>query len=343
MKIVIATPLYPPEIAEPAPYVKELAERLSGEHEIIIVAYASTSEKIKDTKLITIDKRRPLFIRLIKYLIEIFKASRNADVIYIQNSLAVGLPAIIAGFLQKVPVAIRFTEDEAWKRAVYARLTKKKLNEFLDEPDIGNLKIRLIMRAQGFILRQAQTVIVPSEYLRDALIKAYHLQNKKIIVNCNPAKKEVILPFSAVKIPRQIVAITDKKNKINKIINAVSLLKKEFPDIQLIAAEQESTRAEMWHLYKTSQVCILNSTEEFSETAIDCFNAGIPVVFTGAPDASEKNIADAILKLLKDHDLRERLVKDGQKTIAEKFSWDVHSHALLKTFFRISLAIKSQL
>jgi len=343
MKIIIATPLYPPETAEPASYIKELAKHLSNKHEITIVAYANTSEKIKNTKLITINKRRPLFIRLIKYFIEIFKASRNADIIYIQNSLAVGFPAIIACFLRKMPIVIRFTEDEAWKRAVYMRLTKKKLNEFLDKPDIGNLKIRLIMYAQGFILRQAQTVIVPSEYLRDTLIKTYHLQNKKIIVNCNPAKKEVILPFPVVKIPRQIIAITDKKNKINKIISAVSLLKKEFPDIQLIIAEQEATRAEMWYLYKTSQICVLNSTEEFSEIAIDCFNAGIPVIFTGAPDINEKNIADEISKLLKDPDLQERLVKDGQKTIAEKFSWNVHSHALLKTFSRISLAIKSQL
>lgn len=340
MKIIIATPLYPPETAEPAPYVKELAKHLSGAHEITIVAYASTSEKIKNAKLITIDKRRPLFIRLTKYLIELFKASRNADVIYMQNSLAVGLPALIVGYLRNTPVAIRFTEDEGWKRAFYARLTKKKLNEFLDKPDVGNLKIRLIMRAQGFILRRAQVIIVPSECLRDALIKTYRLQNKKFIVNCDPAKKEVILPFPAIKIPRQIITITDKENKIDKIIKAVFLLKKEFPDIQLIIAEQEATRAERWHLYKTSQICVLNSAEEFSETAIDCFNAGIPVVSAGGPDTSEENIANAISKLLKNPELRENLVKNAQETLVKKFSWTAHIRILYNALKSISVKNK---
>src|SRR3989344_9051256 len=39
MKIVLATALYPPDIAPPAPYVKELATRLAANHEVTIVTY----------------------------------------------------------------------------------------------------------------------------------------------------------------------------------------------------------------------------------------------------------------------------------------------------------------
>ncbi|MFZ3044224.1 MAG: hypothetical protein WA058_03935, partial [Minisyncoccia bacterium] len=67
MKIILATPVYPPEIGGPATYTKELATRLRGEHEIVIVAYASTSEILSGTTLYVASKRRPLPLRLLKY------------------------------------------------------------------------------------------------------------------------------------------------------------------------------------------------------------------------------------------------------------------------------------
>ena len=239
MKIIFATALYPPETSDVAVYVKELAKRFSDKQEIIIVAYANISEKVKGVKLVTVAKRKLLFLRLIKYAINLFGVSRNADIIYTQNSLAVGLPALIIGFLRNTSVIIRFTEDEAWKRAIQARLTKKRLGEFLDKPDVNNLKIRLIRRAQGFILRRARTVITPSAYLREVLIRAYHLQKERVIVNYNPAKKAEILPFPATKIPQQIIAVVDEKNQAEEIIGAIALLKKEFSNIRLIVAEND--------------------------------------------------------------------------------------------------------
>ena len=74
MRIVLATPVYPPEIGGPATYTKELALRLRDEHEIIIVAYASTSEIIPGTTLFIASKRRPLPLRFFKYTVDLFRA-----------------------------------------------------------------------------------------------------------------------------------------------------------------------------------------------------------------------------------------------------------------------------
>ena len=110
-----------------------------------------------------------------------------------------------------------------------------------------------------------------------------------------------------------------------------------------------ATRAEMWHLYKTSQICVLSSKREYIPGAvIECFAAGIPVVAISTPGVNEAdlrkktyllvktwdkaNISDAVSRLLKDSELREQIIKSARKTLDEKFSWKTHSHALLNFF-----------
>lgn len=130
MKIIIATPIYPPEIAEPAQYVKKLASRWSDKHEVVIITYANAVEKIPNVKIVAINKHWPLLLRFIKYTFNLLKMAQGADIIYAQNAVAVGLPAIIVKTLLNIPVVIRFAEDEAWKRSIQLGLTTKSMNGF---------------------------------------------------------------------------------------------------------------------------------------------------------------------------------------------------------------------
>src|SRR4051812_10171387 len=117
MKIVLATPIYPPEIGGPATYTKELAERLHNRHELTIVAYTDVQEAFPGTKLVAVSKRRPLAIRLIKFFLAVLKVSRNADLIYVQNAMAAGLPVVLASMITDKPFILKFVGDEAWERA----------------------------------------------------------------------------------------------------------------------------------------------------------------------------------------------------------------------------------
>ncbi len=108
MKIVLATSLYPPEIGPIAIYIQELAERLCKVHEVTIVAYASTYIEIPNTVLYTVSKRQPLPLRLLKYALTLFFATKKTQLIYAQNAVAAGLPAIIVGWLKNIPVIVRF-------------------------------------------------------------------------------------------------------------------------------------------------------------------------------------------------------------------------------------------
>lgn len=117
MKVVIASPLYPPDIAEPAPYVKELARRLSERHAVTIVTYGRYPENVPGVGIIAIDKRSILPIRLLRFIIALWKAAKDADVLYAINGPSVELPlSITAPFVDSV-IIFRIGDQLAHRRA----------------------------------------------------------------------------------------------------------------------------------------------------------------------------------------------------------------------------------
>ena len=117
MRIVLATPLYPPEIAEPAPYIKELAKRLAKSHEVTIVAYARLPEDVPGARIIAVDKYLPLFLRLPRYFFSLLQAARSADVVYAVNGASVELPAALVSLFSSSPLIIRIGDRAAHERA----------------------------------------------------------------------------------------------------------------------------------------------------------------------------------------------------------------------------------
>lgn len=313
MKIVLATPIYPPEIGGPATYTKELCERLHNQHEITVVAYTDVREAFAGTTLAAISKQRPLPIRLIKYFFTVLKVSKKTDLIYVQNAVAAGFPVAIVSIITGKPFILKFVGDEAWERATQNKKTKKLLEDFLEHPE-GGLRTTLMMALQGFVLRRAKIVTTPSEYLGKAIQKTYRINPKRVITNYNAAEETETLPFETKRVHHQIATtarLTTWKG-VDGIIRATALLKKSFPDIQFKVAgegpemdnllkltqelglENEVTflgkisRAETWQLRKNSEVYVLNSTYEgLPHTVLTSFAAEIPTVATDIPGTNE--------------------------------------------------------
>jgi hypothetical protein len=94
MRIVLATPLYPPDIADPAPYTYELAKRLSTNHEVIVVTYGRLPEELPRVTVRTIDKRLPTLSRGWGFYKELSSVLPNADVLYLQSGISAEFPAL---------------------------------------------------------------------------------------------------------------------------------------------------------------------------------------------------------------------------------------------------------
>ncbi len=97
MRILIATPLYPPDIAPSAPYVKELALRLSKHHAVTVLAYGHIPEIIPDVSIITVSKRAPLPVRILRFAKALLQNAHNADILIIENGPSVEVPFLLTG------------------------------------------------------------------------------------------------------------------------------------------------------------------------------------------------------------------------------------------------------
>ena len=96
MRIVISTPLYPPDVAPLAEYAQTLAERLSKHHAVTVVTYGHLPIEIPGVALIAIDKRAPLLTRLYRYMRELMQSARNAELVLIMNGASTELPFLFA-------------------------------------------------------------------------------------------------------------------------------------------------------------------------------------------------------------------------------------------------------
>lgn len=124
MRIVIATPLYPPDIDEPAQYVKELARRLSGVHEVTVILYGHLPESVAGVKFVCIDKRRPAIVRLSHFFFALLRTTRNADILYVQNGVSVELPVLLWSLVARIPFVIHMSDAVSLERAQHNRFFK---------------------------------------------------------------------------------------------------------------------------------------------------------------------------------------------------------------------------
>ncbi|PWB39157.1 MAG: hypothetical protein C3F02_00050 [Parcubacteria group bacterium] len=313
MKIILATPLYPPEIDGLAVYSQELAERLKTNYQLTILAYANQAEKITGANFVIINKHRPLAARLWSYTLKLFTLAGANDLIYALNAVASGLPAVLVGWLRRRPVVINFFEDEPWKRATALGYTNLALEDFLREPR-KNFKVTIISKIQGWVLRRASVVLVSSQALATVIEQNYNVPAKKIIVNYLAPPKDEILPLEMRVIPQQIMAggpLFDWAG-YSVLLHAVAELKNDFGDLRLIISgegpEREKleklvaelniknqviflgqvSRAENYYWRHCSQIYVHNFIKsDFSERLILTLAGGTPLVAAATPLARE--------------------------------------------------------
>lgn len=118
MNVAIVTPLYPPDVADTATYVKELATRLSKTYTVTILTYGYMPERIANVTIVRVNKRSPLLVRIVQFSFALFSVARKNDVLYIINGPSVELPLALASFVIHTPFVfhIRDTAAHAYTR-----------------------------------------------------------------------------------------------------------------------------------------------------------------------------------------------------------------------------------
>ncbi len=127
MRIIITTPIYPPEIGGPAIYIKELTKRLAGEHELTVIMYGRLPEKISGVSFICINKNRLLPLRLLSFFYSLLRASKDADLIYSENGASVELPVGLIFLLRRKSFIFHIGDPVADEK-----IKKNKISKYIN-------------------------------------------------------------------------------------------------------------------------------------------------------------------------------------------------------------------
>jgi hypothetical protein len=129
MRVLIATPLYPPEVADAAVYAKELAKRLSERHEVTVVAYAHLPEELPGVKVVAVEKRQSRLARLSAFRKAFAETARDAEIVIAINGASVELPLLAARF----PFVLCLADRTAHARAgLLERLVRARARAVVD-------------------------------------------------------------------------------------------------------------------------------------------------------------------------------------------------------------------
>jgi glycosyltransferase involved in cell wall biosynthesis len=181
MKILIATGIYPPDIGGPATYSKLLFEEFP-KHDI-------------DVQVISFGQVRylPKIIRHLAYFLKVLKSCKSADVIYAQDPVSVGLPAVLAAKLLRKKFILKVVGDYAWEQ-----YQQEEGVHFVTPEEFQNGKYSVVTQTRKWIertvARKADNIVVPSNYLKKIVTMWGVKESKiKVIYNAFTPKAEMEL------------------------------------------------------------------------------------------------------------------------------------------------------
>lgn len=170
MRILIATGIYPPDIGGPATYSKILAEELPKQ---------GIQTEVLSFGLV---RHLPKGISHFTYLLKLLKLSRRADLIFAQDPVSVGLPAMLAAKIRKKKFVLKIVGDYAWEQYQARQKKFKDLEEF--QKGKFDWLTELRKAVQKKVVRSADKIITPSNYLKK-IVQSWGAEAGKIKVIYN--------------------------------------------------------------------------------------------------------------------------------------------------------------
>jgi glycosyltransferase involved in cell wall biosynthesis len=338
MRLLIATPLYPPELGGPATYTKVLEEGLAQ--------FGIEVEVLKFSDVRHLDSG----IRHLVFAWRVWKASWRADAIYALDAVSVGFPSMLAARLAFKPLYVKIVGDFAWEQGRQRYGLKHSLDEFVRTRKIP-LPLRPFRFVQTLVARSARHIIVPSHYL-EAIVAAWGVHRQSIAVVWNAVELGNLgrAPQSITELPPPRIISVGRLvswKGFGDLIDAVQLLrnKKVYASVALVGEgpEREVLEAKAAHVLRQGytltgalshdetlsamhacDIFVLDSAYEgLSHTLIEALALSMPVIASAiggnreviehekngllVPYGNVPDLAVAIEKLLTDGGLRQRL------------------------------------
>ena len=312
MRVLITSPVFPPDLGGPAVYVPSVGRFLTDRgHDVKVVAFCSDPDPQGHPFEVVAISRGRLAVRYIKAFFLVWKHARGRDVVYVQEHLA--LLHVLAARLAGVRVVIRMMVDGAWE------ISHRK--GWIDGDDIVTfetkdygLRVKLVRGLQKLWWGWCSNIIACSEFLRGIAVQRYGVPDQKAVRVLNAYHGPTEVKESREEARAALELREDRRyalticrlmvwKGVDGIVRALSALPE---DVHLLVAGDgdmlETWRAEAndrglgervhWlgnvpHdriplLIRASDLFVLNSEYEgLSHTLLEVCQIGTPIVCTG--------------------------------------------------------------
>lgn len=343
LRIVVATGIFPPQSGGPATYSKLLVDRLPAfGHEVAVVNFGSVLHW-------------PKGVRHVLYFAKLFTAALQADVIYAQDPVSVGLPAKWVARLLRKPFLLKIVGDYAWEQGSQRYGVTDPLDVFAQKTDYS-LAVRKLKSIQLGVALAADKIIVPSEYLK-RIVSAWGVPTEKITVIYNgfdrsslatlPAKHLNLGAHSVVSVGRLVPwkGFDTLIEAVAKVADARLYILGDGPDREALDKKTIDLKAPVTFLGKvdhatvlqylaSAKVLVLNTAYEgFSHLLLEAMAVGVPIITTPVggnvelieagknglfvPQGDIQAIAAAIGRVCKDERLAKQLSEAGKVRVTQ--------------------------
>ncbi|MEK7560113.1 MAG: glycosyltransferase family 4 protein [Patescibacteria group bacterium] len=349
LKILIATGIFPPDIGGPATYSKILLDELP-KHGI-------------DTRVLSFGSIRylPKVIRHLAYGLKLIVQSRNCDLIFAQDPVSVGLPAALVSKILRKKFLLKVVGDYAWEQ-------HQIKNIFVTPDAFQNVRYDFVTelrrKIQKFVARNAEKIIVPSNYLKK-IVSMWGIEPSKTFVIYNAfesplafargSKEEV---KKSLDLPGKIIVSAGRLvpwKGFDVLIDIFNNLSKKFEDLKLViigsGPEEETlklkitdygpktvlftgslTRARVLKYLSATDVFALNTAYEgFSHQILEAMALGVPIVTTnigGNPEIIKNGENGFLVEFNNKEDFQEKISELlNNRNLSEKFSQNAKAAA----------------
>lgn len=268
MRVLIATPLYPPEIGGPATYAVGLENSLRElGHLPTIVCYRDAMSL-------------PKGLRQIVFFFKILKLAPNNDMIIALDTLSIGLPAMLIARIYRIHGIVRVAGDQIWERYVNRR-APIPFSEFYSSDLKLDLTERLMHIMTSLTFRLANKLVFSTEWQKKYRTVGYPLiHNKTILIknaythNYNTLgnePKEKIFLWAGRDIPLKNVSLLKE---------AFEDAKKTIPDISLLLLTGVPHGEVIKRLKESYAVILPSYSDDSPNILLEGLSCGKPFIST---------------------------------------------------------------
>lgn len=326
MRILITSPVFPPDLGGPAVYVPGVGRFLASRgHQVKVVAFCSDPRPTGYPFEVVSILPASMPVRYLRAFFVVLRHARDCDVVYVNEHLA--LLHVLAARLRGKQVVMRMMVDGAWEISHRKGWIGGDTIDAFQGKQYG-LRVGLMRRLQRLWWGKAQRIIACSNYLRSIAVSNYGVPGEKVRLIPNayngPAPdslrespREARAKLGLEEGPRYLLTIC--RLMVWKRVDGIIAALKSLPgDVRLLVAgdgdmlepwkryaEEQGLAARVHflgnrpyadipYLIRASEVFVLNSTYEgLSHTLLEVCALGTPAVATdigGNPEVIEQGV-----------------------------------------------------